>query len=322
MQQEKENFYYEEDEISLYDIIDILIKYKKLIISIFLIGFLLSIGAALVFRNWNRKEIAKQDFSINYVSLENNEYYKMVGLTYTKYNPKEILQKESYIDKFLEIEELKQNFENAKTDNENLELERKIKFLSNIVTLTENKDSYTITVTTEKKLNIGSKVVEVFFNILEENTSSKLNKLVISEKERALLLNKEASEKLESIKVEISEILKNERSLNLTTSDMSALIAFKEPRLAADNTFYQGIYDTTSKKIIGAENLLKTDLLNEIVQKSSSLIISNKSGIAKYVLLGGLVFTFFVIFLIIVFKESSEGYKKHRAKKEDKKFLQ
>lgn len=322
MQQEKENFYYEEDEISLYDIIDILIKYKKLIISVFLIGFLLSIGAALVFRNWNRKEIAKQDFLINYAPLENNEYYKMVGLTYTKYNPKEILQKESYIDKFLEIEELKQNFENAKTDNENLELERKIKFLSNIITLTENKDSYTITVTTEKKLNISSKVVEVFFNILEENTSSKLNKLITSEKERALLLNKEAFEKLESIKVEISEILKNERSLNLTTSDMSALIAFKEPRLAADNTFYQGIYDTTSKKIIGAENLLKTDLLNEIVQKSSSLIISNKSGIAKYVLLGGLVFTFFAIFMIVIFKECSEGYRKHKYEKEQKKLLQ
>lgn len=103
MKQERENFCYEDEEINLYDIVDIMGKYKKVIISILLIGFALSFALALSLRNYNRKEVTKQDFIVDYSILESSFYYQMINLNYVKFDPKTVFQKEEYIDRFLTV---------------------------------------------------------------------------------------------------------------------------------------------------------------------------------------------------------------------------
>lgn len=97
----------------------------------------------------------------------------------------------------------------------------------------------------------------------------------------------------------------------MTAGDIKSLVAFKEPLLAVDNAFYQSIYDRTSKQIVGTEEILKTSLIDNIVEKSSSLIIKREAGIAKYILLGGMIFTILIIIILIIVKELREVYKKY-----------
>lgn len=320
MLQERENFYYEEDEMSLYDILDIIAKYKKIIISFFLIGFIASFALALVLRNYKRKDITKQDFIINYTVLESNPYYQMINLNYTKFDPKVVFQKEEYLDRFLSIAPIKEKFEKNVGNEDSFLIDKKIKFLSEIIKLNEDKGVYTLTVSSDSKLNLGTKIVDIYFSILEEEIIEELKNLINIEKGKALILKNESSKRLDEIKIEIAEVLKNEKMRDISINDISTLFAFKEPLLAADNIFYQELYEKTSKQILGAENIIKNSLLIEkIIQKTSSLIISKEKGIAKYILLGGIAFTCFFIVMFIVIKEFLEGYKKHKVQKEQQK---
>lgn len=320
MLQEREEFYYEENELNLYDIINILLKYKKIIISIFLIGFIASFALALSLRNYNRKESAKQEFRLVYNALENNPYYQMVNLVYVKFNPSSILQNEECIDRFFVIKELNDEFYKKKNLQNKFLLNEKIKFISEIIKL-ENKDGvYSLKITANENLDIVEKISEIYFSILNEEIPERIKTLIETEKIEALVLNDEATKKLESIKKEINLALSTEKNIsNMTASDIRSLISFKEPLLAVDNAFYQSVYDRTSKQIIGTEEVLKTSLIDNIVEKTSSLIIKREAGIAKYILLGGVILTCLLIVMYIILKESLEGYKKYKVERNRKK---
>lgn len=121
---------------------------------------------------------------------------------------------------------------------------------------------------------------------------------------------------MDDIKLEIAKVLKSEKTGDISIDDMSTLFTFKEPRLAADNIFYQELYKKTSKQLLGAENIIENpDLIEKIIQKTSSLIVTKEKGIAKYILLGGIFLSCFIVAIFIMLKEFIEGYKKH---KEDK----
>lgn len=313
MLQEREEFYYEEDELSLYDIVNILLKYKKMIISIFLIGLIASFGLALSLRNYNRKESANQEFRLMYNALESNPYYQMINLTYVKFNPSTILQNEKYLNSFFEIKELRDEFYKSKNLSDKFLLDKKIEFLSKIIKL-ENKDGvYSLKITANENLDIVEKISEIYFSILNEEIPERIKTLIETEKIEALVLNDEATKKLESIKKEINLALSTEKNIsNMTASDIRSLISFKEPLLAVDNAFYQSVYDRTSKQIIGTEEILKTSLIDNIIEKTSSLIIKREAGIAKYILLGGIIFTILIIIILIIVKEFRERYKKYK----------
>lgn len=105
----------------------------------------------------------------------------------------------------------------------------------------------------------------------------------------------------------------------MTAGDIRSLILFKEPLLAVDNAFFQSVYDRTSKQIIGTEEILKSTLIDNIVEKTSSLIIKREAGMVQYILLGGMLFTCFFIGIFIMLKEFSDGYKKHKIMRNQKK---
>lgn len=320
MMQERENFCYEDEEINLYDIVDIMGKYKKVIISILLIGFALSFALALVLRNYKRKDITKQDFIINYTVLESNPYYQMINLNYTKFDPKTVFQKEEYIDRFLTVDYIKEEFEKKISEQEKFIIDKKIKALSEIIKLEENKGVYTLTVISDNKSNAGYEIIDIYFSILKEQIIERLKNLIKTEKDKAFILKNESSKKLDDIKLEIAKVLKSEKTGDISIDDMSTLFAFKEPRLAVDNIFYQELYKRTSKQLLGAENIIENpDLIEKIIQKTSSLIITKDKGIAIYILLGGIAFTCFFIVMFIVIKEFLEGYKKHKVQKEQQK---
>lgn len=320
MMQERENFCYEDEEINLYDIVDIMGKYKKVIISILLIGFALSFALALYLRNYNRKEVTKQDFIVDYSILESSFYYQMINLNYVKFDPKTVFQKEEYIDRFLTVDYIKEEFEKKISEQEKFIIDKKIKALSEIIKLEENKGVYTLTVISDNKSNAGYEIIDIYFSILKEQIIERLKNLIKTEKDKAFILKNESSKKLDDIKLEIAKVLKSEKTGDISIDDMSTLFAFKEPRLAADNIFYQELYERTSKQLLGAENIIENpDLIEKIIRKTSSLIVTKEKGIAKYILLGGIFLSCFIVAIFIMLKEFIEGYKKHKEDKTKKR---
>lgn len=320
MMQERENFCYEDEEINLYDIVDIMGKYKKVIISILLIGFALSFALALSLRNYNRKEVTKQDFIVDYSILESSFYYQMINLNYVKFDPKTVFQKEEYIDRFLTVDYIKEEFEKKISEQEKFIIDKKIKALSEIIKLEENKGVYTLTVISDNKSNAGYEIIDIYFSILKEQIIERLKNLIKTEKDKAFILKNESSKKLDDIKLEIAKVLKSEKTGDISIDDMSTLFAFKEPRLVADNIFYQELYKRTSKQLLGAENIIENpDLIEKIIQKTSSLIVTKEKGIAKYILLGGIFLSCFIVAIFIMLKEFIEGYKKHKEDKTKKR---
>ncbi len=306
----------EEEELSLYEILEIVLKYKKQVIKILVIGFILSFGLAVGLKDYNRKELGKQEFSVNYDQFDKKlEYYEINGISYKKFNPQIIVQSEEYIDKFLEIKELKESFSKIKVTPIN-RVEEKVKFISKRIKVEQDKEkpeNYKLSIIALKKANITEKIAEIYFEILDNEVVGKLDSIVKKEQSNSIKLNKEISTKLEEIKKQTVVLAEKEaRKTNTSAENLDYLVKMKEPLLMSEKDFQQSLYERTSKEISGIDQIIASKTLDNIIQKNSSLIITDKDGLAKKILLAGVVFSFLIAIGYIMFKEFMINYEKYR----------
>ena len=80
----------------------------------------------------------------------------------------------------------------------------------------------------------------------------------------------------------------------------------------SEKDFQQSLYERTSKEISGIDQIIASKTLDNIIQKNSSLIITDKDGLAKKILLAGVVFSFLIAIGYIMFKEFMINYEKYR----------
>lgn len=313
MEKEKE---YIEDEMDLYELLNLLKKYKKMITTTLIIGIVISFVSAILLRNYDRKESATKTFSLNYEQFQKRlDYYEIIGFNYTKFDPTIILNDEKYIDKFLEIPELKKSFEKIKITEKN-RVEQKIKFISKIITITMSKEkiseNYTVTVIGNKDLNIVEKIMEKYFEILENEIVSNTKVLVKKENEDLKIKNNNASKKLEQLKKEILFMIDEEKKNGDVTSEaLEYIIKSKNPLLISNKDFQQNIYDKTLKEIEGTTEILNSNILEGIIEDKTSLIIEDVSSKAKIILLFGITMTIGIIVMYISIKELLYKYKKY-----------
>ncbi len=306
----------EEEELSLYEILEIVLKYKKQVIKILVIGFVLSFGLAVGLKDYNRKELGKQEFSVNYDQFDKKlEYYEINGISYKKFNPQIIVQSEEYIDKFLEIKELKESFSKIKVTPIN-RVEEKVKFISKRIKVEQDKEkpeNYKLSIIALKKANITEKIAEIYFKILNNEVVGKLDSIVKKEQSNSIKLNKEISTKLEEIKKQTVVLAEKEaRKTNTSAENLDYLVKMKEPLLMSEKDFQQSLYERTSKEISGIDQIIASKTLDNIIQKNSSLIITDKDGLAKKILLAGVVFSFLIAIGYVMFKEFVINYEKYR----------
>ena len=306
----------EEEELSLYEILEIVLKYKKQVIKILVIGFVLSFGLAVGLKDYNRKELGKQEFSVNYDQFDKKlEYYEINGISYKKFNPQIIVQSEEYIDKFLEIKELKESFSKIKVTPIN-RVEEKVKFISKRIKVEQDKEkpeNYKLSIIALKKANITEKIAEIYFKILNNEVVGKLDSIVKKKQSNSIKLNKEISTKLEEIKKQTVVLAEKEaRKTNTSAENLDYLVKMKEPLLMSEKDFQQSLYERTSKEISGIDQIIASKTLDNIIQKNSSLIITDKDGLAKKILLAGVVFSFLIAIGYVMFKEFVINYEKYR----------
>ena len=165
-----EDEFQEENEISIYELINIFIKNIKLFIRVTILGIIITclyIGVRTIFFKNNTLYI---NYTLNYEEINS---YIGKDIYYPKKSPKEILLDNKYIDLLFENPELKALYEEKiKEDRDNVNTKRqflinnKILETLSIKELTKNKDeqelispdSYRTTVRINRRNDLGRKV--------------------------------------------------------------------------------------------------------------------------------------------------------------------
>ncbi|WP_335996415.1 hypothetical protein [Fusobacterium polymorphum] len=165
-----EDEFYEENEINIYDLINIFIKNIKLFIKVTILGIIITclyVGVRIIFFKNN---ILYINYTLNYEEINS---YIGNNIYYPKKSPKEILLDNKYIDLLFENPELKALYEEkVKEDRDNVNTKRQFlinnKVLETLSTkeLTKNKDeqelispdSYRTTVRINRRNDSGKKV--------------------------------------------------------------------------------------------------------------------------------------------------------------------
>ena len=317
-----EDDFQEENEINIYDIVNIFTKNIKLFIIISVLGIIVTclyIGKRIIF---DKNNVLAINYTLNYAELES---YLGGKVYYPKKSPNEILLEDKYLEKFFENKELKEYYEkNVKENRDNINTKRQFlidnKILENI-SRRENleikdspiiPDSYKVTVKINKRYdkdgNVSYKILEAYLNILKDYYNENVFKY-INNREKYLegaipILKKELTDNTIETKVVITDMMNNENNyLKYFFPIKVSNIDSYYPEYVKLESEYQTIRTLFRLDLNKIENFIKYD--------SSIIVEGEKSG--NVVKLGIGIFLSLCLGILSTFiKEFIEGYKKSK----------
>ena len=317
-----EDEFQEENEINIYDLINIFIKNIKLFVIVSILGVIVTclyIGKRIVF---DRNNVLSISYTLNYAELES---YLGEKVYYPKKSPNEILLEDKYLEKFFENEELKEYYEkNVKENRDNINTKRQFltdnKILENIPKRenSEIKDSpiipnsYRITVKINKGYdkdgNASYKILEAYLNILKDYYNKNIFEF-INNREKYLegaipILKKELIDNTIVGEVVITDMMNNENNyLKYFFPIKVSNIDSYYPEYVKLESEYQAIKTLFGLGLNKIENFIKYD--------SSIIVEKEKSG--NIIKLGIGIFLSLCLGVLATFiKEFVEGYKKNK----------
>ena len=321
-----EDDFQEENEINIYDLINIFLKNIKLFVKVTILGIIVTcifIGVRIIFFKDN---ILYINYTLNYEEINS---YIGKDIYYPKKNPKEILLDNKYIDLLFENPELKSLYEEkVKEDGDNVNTKRQ--FLINnkvletfsIKELAKNKDeqevispdSYRTTVRVNRRNDLEKKtsdsIMATYLDILNQYYKENMFDYLAERKqylERTLpVLKKQLEENAVSGNIKISsggsETTENNYFKYIYPIQVSNIDTYYEKYKTLE-TEYQAIKTLFDLELNKTENFIKYD--------SSIIVEKEKSG--NIVKLGMGIFLSLCLGVLIVFiKEFIEGYKKNK----------
>lgn len=321
-----EDEFYEENEINIYDLINIFLKNIKLFIKVTILGLIITclyIGVRIIFFKNN---ILYINYTLNYEEINS---YIGKDIYYPKKSPKEILLDNKYIDLLFENPELKALYEEkVKEDRDNVNTKRQ--FLINnkvletlsIKEITKNKDeqelispdSYRTTVRINRRNDSGKKVSDsvmtTYLDILNQYYKENMFDYLAERKqylEKTLpVLKKQLEENAVSGNIPIKSggtgTAENNYFKYIYPIQVSNIDTYYEKYKTLE-TEYQAIKTLFDLELNKTENFIKYD--------SSIIIEKEKSG--NFVKLGiGIFLSLCLGILAIFIKEFFEGYKKNK----------
>ncbi|MEX6493801.1 hypothetical protein [Fusobacterium animalis] len=320
-----EDDFQEENEINIYDIINIFIKNIKLFIKVSILGIVLTclfIGIRIVFFKNN---ILTIEYRLDYAELES---YLNGKVFYPRKEPSQILLENKYLEELFEDSELKAYYEeNVKEDRDNPNIKRQFliekKLLEDepkrIKTKKEDKeegiipDSYKITVRVNKREDKDKKlslsIMNTYLKIVKEYYNETIFKYI------------------EDRRVYSDERLPVLRSLLEENAVITSSLNFdkNEP---VENNFLRYIYPTKVSNVdTYYPEYVKLETENQAIKTISGLGLNNIDNFIKYdtsiitekektgnlIKLGiGIFLSLCLGVLVIFIKEFMIGYKKNK----------
>ena len=322
----REDNFYEEDEISIYEILDIFLKNIKIFIIVTIIGLIatcLFIAKKIIFDKNNTTYI---NYTLNYQEIKSY----MGEIYYPKKNPKEILLNDKYLALLFENPELKSLYEEKVKENKDdistkrdFLTENKILETSSLQEIAKTKeeqdlispDSYRTTVRVNKKYDknraVSDSIMKTYLSIL--NQYYKENMFDYLEERKAYLekslpvLKRQLEENAVDGKISISSGGSGTNDNNYFKYIYPIQVSNIDTYYEKYKTFeseYQSIKTLVDLELNKSENFIKYDSSIINIKEKSGNVIKLAIGIVLSLCLG--VFATFV-------KEFIEGYKKNKA---------
>ena len=323
-----EDNFYEEDEISIYEILNIFIKNIKIFIIVTIIGLIatcLYVAKKIIFDKNNTTYI---NYTLNYQEIKSY----MGEIYYPKKNPKEILLDDKYLALLFENPELKSLYEEKVKENKDdistkrdFLIENKILETSSLQEMAKTKeeqdlispDSYRTTVRVNKKYDknraVSDSIMKSYLSIL--NQYYKENMFDYLEERKAYLekslpvLKRQLEENAVDGKVSIS-------SGGSGTNDNNYFKYIYPIQVSNIDTYYEK-YKTFESEYQSIKTLIDLELNkseNFIKYDSSIINVKEKSGNMTKLLMGIVLSLCLGVFATFV-KEFVEGYKKNKENK-------
>ena len=321
-----EDEFYEENEINIYDLINIFIKNIKLFIKVTILGIVITclyIGVRIIFFKDNTLYI---NYTLNYQEINS---YIGDNIYYPKKSPKEILLDNKYIDLLFKNPELKNLYEEkVKEDRDSIDTKRqflvnnRILETSSIKELTKNKDeqelispdAYRTTVRINRRNDSGKKVSDsvmtTYLDILNQYYKENMFDYLAERKkylEKTLpMLKKQLEVNAVSGNIPITSggtgATDNNYFKYIYPIQVSNIDTYYEKYKALE-TEYQAIKTLFELELNKTENFVKYD--SSIIVEGEELGNTIKLGIGVFLSLClGILATFI--------KEFFEGYKKNK----------
>ena len=321
-----EDNFYEEDEISIYDILNIFLKNIKIFIIVTIIGLIVTclyVAKKIIFDKNNTTYI---NYTLNYQEIKSY----MGEIYYPKKNPKEILLDDKYLALLFENPDLKSLYEEKVKENKD-DISTKRDFLTEnkileTISLQEmaktkeeqdliSPDLYRTTVRVNKKYDknrvVSDSIMKTYLNIL--NQYYKENMFDYLEERKAYLekslpvLKRQLEENAVDGKISISSGGSGTNDNNYFKYIYPIQVSNIDTYYEKYKTFeseYQSIKTLMDLELNKAENFIKYD--------SSIINVKEKSGNAMKLAIGIVLSLCLGVFATFV-KEFIEGYKKNKA---------
>lgn len=313
MNELQERKYIEDDEIDLFEIIDILVKRKVFIIISFVLFTIIGLGGALYYRTIKPFILTKQ-FSIDYSYAERDYFFDKSKIVLNKINPNNILINDKYINKLFNIKGLEEMYKETSPKDDY----SKIEFLQEIIKINfdEQLNSYTLEVEMKRNESLQKEIIDTYLLILKDEIENDIVKNIDEKYSTIKSENEKSKNELAKIEKQIENILIAHSNMISDKTDLGELIKFINPTLVIEKNKITDIYTNTSNLLVGFDTLKDENninlILDNIIKENSSIYAVEVKSKAKFILLGisifGIVFGIMGAFVL----EFIETYKKRK----------
>lgn len=292
-----------DDEIDLYELIEILVRHKWSIVLTTILCTLLSLGAALYVRGKTPNYLIKS-------ILIQQDNYGLKGVN--KIDVDTILLQDRNIEKILEIEPIKKEYlKNTPKEMQNMASERK--FLQGLITVSKNeKNNEEISIKTKIIVNESSSrdIINRYIDILREQDN--LADVIAKEKKIKNNSLEKTKIEIENTQNEILDIFKKDSDLRaLKPEEKMNYIAAKYPEVNLRKSEQEKYYNTY------VNELIRLDSLNDkmdIIKETTDIYFLKGQSKAKLILVVGIVMGLFLGVMMAFLKEFIDGYKRRYKK--------
>ncbi|MGL4788132.1 MAG: Wzz/FepE/Etk N-terminal domain-containing protein [Cetobacterium sp.] len=305
---------YDEDEIDLYELIEILVRHKMTIVITAIVCTLLSLGAALYARsqkdNYLMKDIVILQPTINLDKDGETKDYILKGLNVIQ--PESILLRNNNVKQLLEVDRVKDEYlSSTSKEFQNINSERK--FLRDIVTIIKDPkrpDYVTIKAKIVGNEEATQELIEKYIGMIaaESNLKDLVEEEIVVKKSE---LNKTAEE-IDKMENELTNIFRNDTELrSLKPEEKINYLNLKYPTLMLKKLELEKYYNSYSNDLIKLNNM---NVRYRAVRDASDIYLEEGKSKAKLILAVGSVLGVFLGMMLAFLKEFIEGYKKRYQK--------
>ncbi|MGL5278847.1 MAG: Wzz/FepE/Etk N-terminal domain-containing protein [Cetobacterium sp.] len=292
-----------DDEIDLYELIEILVRHKWSIILTTVFCTILSLGAALYVRSNTPNYLMKS-------ILIQQDSYELKGVN--KIDVDSVLLQDKNVKRILEIESIRKEYlEKTRENMQNISSERK--FLQDLITISKNeKKPEEISIKTEIVVDENSSrdIINRYLDILREQDN--LSEVILKEKKIKSDSLEKTKIEIENIQNEILDIFKKDGDLRaLKPEEKMNYIVAKYPELSLRKNEQEKYYNTYVNELVRLDSL--NDKLDIIKETTDIYFIKGQSKV-KLILVVGIVMGLFLGIMVAFLKEFIDGYKKRYRK--------